>query len=69
MPITPYLLGTAGQKTGPCITELPASLSPLPPSGKHGNFCVIAVQILVRLEADCGDRATISPKSGMAAIN
>jgi hypothetical protein len=51
------------------MKELPASLSPLPPSGKRGNFDVAPVQILVRYRTDCGDRATISVKSGIAAIN
>jgi len=69
MPKTPYLWAPPDRKTGPRITELPASLSPLPPSGKRGNFGFAVVQILVRLDADCCDRATISAKSGIAAIN
>jgi hypothetical protein len=69
MPKTPYLWAPPDRKTGPRITELLASLSPLPPSGKRGNFGFAAVQILVRLHPHCGDRATISAKSGIDAIN
>src|SRR3546814_20805951 len=52
----------------PRITELPASLSHLPPPCKRGNFGRGAVQILVRFETPCDDRATISANSGIVAL-
>ena len=54
-------------KNRPRITELPASLSPLPPPCKRGNFGRGTIQILVRFNPHCDDPATISAKSGIVA--
>jgi hypothetical protein len=48
-------------------TILPASLSPLSPPRKRGNFGFAAVQILVRFEMHCDDPATILAKIGIVA--